>query len=218
MNRRLVLKGFEFVFVGFCKIVFMMRYKFILLICILIFSLQKSLAQMYLKDIPKSKIPVPHTGDVYNAFEFKDAAGLHFYLVTQTDKEKNLFGTCYTQVNGNYIKDWEIKDYSSLAVDFMDYTKIVDIDKDGIYETIFVYRLPTENNHNYGGYTWKLMLHYKNKKYALRAHVPDLDGDEYDATLDKSFDTLPKSVKKYVIDYWNKIAEEQDFKGRYVLN
>lgn len=71
----------------------------------------------------------------------------------------------------------------------------------------------TENNHNYGGYTWKLLLHYKNKKYALRAHVPDLDGDEYDVQLDKTFDTLPKSVKQYVIDFWNKLAKLNDFKG-----
>lgn len=87
---------------------------------------------MYVNTILKSKIPFQYTGELDTAFEYRDAAGLHYSLVTQTDKGKNFFGSCYTLVNGTYVKDWEIKDYSGSSVDLVDY-KIVDIDKDGVY-------------------------------------------------------------------------------------
>jgi hypothetical protein len=173
---------------------------------------------MYVKTIQandtlpaKAVIPVKYEGVVQECYEYKDALGLHLFLATATGGGKNFFCSAYTLVNGNYVQDWQIKDYSSLAVAMADdYTKIVDIDKDGIYESIFIYEYPVENN-KYGGTTWKLMLHYKNKKYAIRAHEPDSDYDEPDLTMDKSFDTLPKAVKAYVTRYWDDLAKGQRF-------
>jgi hypothetical protein len=184
--------------------------------------LKKSKAQLSINTIqandtvpPKAPIPVKYEGLVQECYEYKDAAGQHLLLATATGGGKNFFCTAYTQVNGNYVQDWQIKDYSSLAVAMADdYTKIVDIDKDGIYETIFIYEYPEEKS-KYGGTNWKLMLHYKNKKYAVRAHEPDSDYDEPDLTMDKSFDTLPKSVKAYVRNYWDKLAKDQNFHMRF---
>jgi hypothetical protein len=192
-----------------------MRCKLIVLTCLAAFFFQKSDAQMYVKDIFHEKIPVPYTGKPVDAYEYKDKNGLHIYLVTRTDQEKpenkvTIVGSAYTLVNGAYVKDWSITDFSGLDVLFKyTYTKIVDIDKDGVYETIFVYELDPNDGE---GSTWKLMLHYKNQKYALRVHIPDLDEDKYTEKFDKAFDTLPPAVKKYVVDYWANIADEQLFK------
>ena len=185
---------------------------------------QQSKAQLYVKTIRANDtvpiagtIPVKYEGKVEECYEYKDAAGLHLFLATSTSSGKYFLGTCYTQVNGNYVQDWQIKDYSSLEVAMADdYTKIVDIDGDGIYETIIIYEYPTENN-KYGGTTWKLLLHYKNQKYAIRAHQKDSDYDEEDLTMDKSFDTLPKSVKIYVMRYWNKLAKDQNAMSMFDL-
>ncbi len=197
-----------------------MRFKLAVLIFMVLFSLHRVSAQMYVKDIYHDKIPVDYTGKLRDAYEFIDAAGLHLYIVSKTEGEKpinriSIFGTGYTRVNGIFVKDWSITDFSGLDVLLKyNYTKVVDIDKDGVYETIFVYQLDPNNGL---GCTWKLMLHYKNKKYVLRVHVPSDDDDNYNVQMDKTFDALPKSVRKYVIDYWNDIAEEQDLKGRYIL-
>ncbi len=192
--------------------------KITFLFCLALSFLQQGEAQMYVKDIYHDKIPVDYTGKLRDAYEFNDAAGLHIYIVTKTEEEKpvekiSIFGTGYTQVNGVFVKDWSISDFSGLDVLLeYNYTKVVDIDKDGTYETIFVYELDPNNGE---GSTWKLLLHYKNKKYALRIHVPSDDGDKYSVQIDKTFDTLPKSVRKYVVDYWNAIASEQELKGEY---
>ena len=195
-----------------------MPFKPRILVLLMAFSLQQAKAQQYVKDIYHDKIPVDYPGKLRDAYEFKDAAGLHLYIVSKFEQEKptnkvNIFGAGYTRVNGAFVKDWSITDFSGLDVVFKyNYTKVIDIDKDGIYETIFVYELDPNDGM---GSTWKLMLHYKNKKYVLRVHVPSEDDDNYNVQLDKTFDALPKSVKKYVIDYWNAIADELDLKGRY---
>jgi hypothetical protein len=194
----------------------MNRFLFTLILLVVLVS-QKAGAQMYVKAIRANDtipvagtIPVKYEGKVEECYEYKDAAGLHLFLATSTAGGKYFLGTCYTQINGNYVQDWQIKDYSSLEVAMADdYTKIVDIDGDGVYETIIVYEYPTENN-KYGGTTWKLLLHYKNQKYAIRAHQKDSDYDEEQLSMDKSFDTLPKSVKIYVMKYWNKLAKDQN--------
>jgi hypothetical protein len=193
----------------------MKKLLFVLTLATMLISQQAS-AQMYVKvlqandTVPvKGTIPVKFEGKVQECYEYKDAAGLHLFLATATGEGKNFFGTAYTLVNGIYVQDWQIKDYSSDEVGMADdYTKIVDIDKDGVYETIIVYQYPTEND-KYNGTTWKMLLHYKNKKYAIRGHQKDSDYDEPEVTMDKSFDTLPKSVKDYVMHYWNKLAKDQ---------
>jgi hypothetical protein len=174
---------------------------------------QKGKAQMYVKEILHDKIPITYTGKAIDAYEYKDAAGLHIYLVTKSEDERQTTIHCYgyTQVNQNFIKDWEIKDFSGIDVRFhYPYTKIGDIDKDGIYESVFVYQLDPDAGE---GETWKVMLLYKNKKYVLRVHIPTLDNDRYNESYNKSFDEIPASVKTYIAAYWKNIAKQQELRG-----
>jgi hypothetical protein len=183
-------------------------------------AVQQSDAQMYVKAIQandtvpaKAPIPVKFEGKVQECYEYKDAAGQHLLLATATGKGKNFFCTAYTMVNGAYTQDWQIKDFAESEIGMADdYTKFVDIDKDGVYETIIVYSYWTEKpKEKFVGTTWKLLLHYKNKKYAVRAYEPDSDSDEPELKMDKSFDELPKAVKAYVTKYWDKLATDQRF-------
>lgn len=191
-----------------------------MLIFLMTISERQTFAQMSVNVIqandsvpPKKPIPIKFEGKAQECYEYKDAAGQHLFLATTTGKGKNFFGTVYTLVNGTYVQDWQIKDYGEISVDMADAcTKFVDIDKDGVYETIFVYSYWTEKpKEKFVGTTWKLMLHYKNKKYAVRAYEPDSDFDEPELVMDKSFDTLPKAVKVYVTDYWDNLAKANGF-------
>mgnify|MGYP001549725567 CR=1 FL=1 len=213
LNFWLVLLGDRCYFVALGKIVAMCK-TLLAALFLTVLAVNRSNAQMYVKVIRANDtvpvngvIPLKYEGKVEECYEYKDAAGLHLFLATSTADGKNFFGTCYSQVNGTYVQDWQIKDYSSESVDMADdYTKIVDIDHDGIYENIFIYTYWTAKN-KFVGATWKLMLHYKNKKYAVRAYEPDSDDDEPDLTMDKSFDELPKAVKAYVRHYWDALAK-----------
>jgi len=180
------------------------------------FFLQTSRAQMYVKNILHDKIPVAYTGKVIDAYEYQDKAGLHIYLVTKIQQDKplykvSIFGFAYTSVNGVFVKDWEIKDFSDDDVLlYYEHTKIEDADKDGIYETVFVYELDP----NMGdGSNWKVMIHYKNTKAVLRAHIPELDSDSYTETMDKSFDSMPASIKKFTKSVWDGVAKERHLRG-----
>src|ERR1700761_6910958 len=90
-----------------------MRRNFFLLILLIIFGLQ-SRAQNYVKDIRLQHIPVEYTGKPIDAFEFKDAGGVHIYLVTKVTADDliTIYGYGYTQVNGKYMLDWKITDFS----------------------------------------------------------------------------------------------------------
>jgi len=193
-----------------------MRVKLAMLICLAIFSVQESRAQNYVKEILHDKIPVQYTGKPIDAYEYKDKAGSHIYLVSKTEEDKpvhkvSIFGAAYTRVNGTFVKDWEIKDFSNDDVLLhYTFTRIIDIDKDGTDETLFVYELDPNNGL---GSNWKVMVHYKNKKYVLRVHIPELDSDEYKEVYDKSFDTIPPSIKKYVTAMWNAVAKENKLRG-----
>lgn len=193
-----------------------MRYLFASLLCLLMLCCRQGKSQPYVKEILHSKVPVPYTGKLIDAYEFNDKAGLHLYLVTKIEEDKpahkvSIFGFGYTQVNGSFVKDWEIRDFSDDDVLLhYPFTRIVDIDKDGIYETVFVYTLDPNDGM---GENWKVMLHYKNKKYVLRVHIPELDEDEYKEVFDKSFDTIPPSIKKYILNLWNAVAKENHLRG-----
>ncbi len=179
-----------------------MRYKFSLIVLIACCAL-KANAQMYVKDILHDKIPVAYKGNPIDAYEYKDAAGLQ----ERPEHRATITGACYTQTNGVFVKDWNITDFSFNILLYNINTKIVDIDKDGIYETVFVYQL---NPNAALGADWKVILHYKNKKYVVRAHVAGFTMNNGSLELDKGFDTLPASAKNYTVDYWNDINDRNE--------
>jgi hypothetical protein len=186
--------------------------KSILFILLVMCGLQ-SRAQNYVKEILHQKIPVEYTGKPIDAYEFKDAGGVHIYLVSKVEDTTRItiFGYGYTKVNDKFVLDWKITDFSGDNVLlYYPYTKITDIDKDGLMESVFVYQVDPNDGM---GSTFKVMLHYKNKKYVLRVHIPELDEDEYVETYDKSFNTLPPGIKKYIASYWNNVARHEHLRG-----
>jgi hypothetical protein len=189
---------------------FAMRLKLIVFICLAILSVRETSAQMYVKQITADKLPMPYTGQVLEAREFRDALGLHYYVATdvKSDKMDSLFVRCYTKTGEGYVQDWQIRDFSPYGITYETWLKITDVNKDGIYETAFAYRVEGDVL-NHGMLTIKLMLHYKNIKYAIR-NVAHYGSDDDQVTMDKSFDTLPKSVKAFAINMWNNEISKGD--------
>jgi len=181
-----------------------MLFKRVLLICLVVFSMQCVSAQLYVKKITAEKIPVPYAGKVLEAYEYSDAAGLHYYLATdvKTNKMDSLFVRCYTKTDTGFRQDWQIRDFSPYGITYETWLRITDIDKDGIYETVFAYRVEGDVL-KHGDLVIKLILHYKNQKFAIR-NWTHYGNDENKLTMDQSFNTLPKQVKAFAVNLWNK--------------
>jgi len=173
-------------------------------IYLVVFSVQHVCAQRYVKKISADKIPVPYAGTVLEAYEYKDVAGLHYYIATdvRTDKMDSLFVRCYTKTDTGFRKDWQIRDFSAYGITYETLLKITDINNDGVYETVFAYRVEGDVL-NHGTLTIKLLLHYKNQKYAIR-NFTYYGSDENKLEMDQSFNAIPKQVKAFAINMWNK--------------
>jgi hypothetical protein len=55
--------------------------------------------------------------------------------------------------------------------------------------------------------TRKVMLFYKNRKYAIRGQFKVGSDDVGTAMADKDFGALPLPVRKYVIGYWKELSD-----------
>lgn len=180
--------------------------------------LQKPYSQaIKISDITNKNIDCGYKGKVEKAYEIWDKQGVHLFFLTK--EEKGTFGEAdyvsniyvYKKTNdhGGYIDRWEVKEFNPnglTSVDFnLDKTKIVDIDKDGIAETIFLYHISPDG---LDPIILKMICHYKNKKYVISGEIPQMEGGSYTKNMDKSFDNLPDNVRKYISDYWNEIIAE----------
>lgn len=155
-----------------------------------------------------NEIPIPYEGKVIDAYEIRDLDGIHIYLVTKLIGEQTeIRGFKFSKLDSGYKKVWEIKDRGEEIALHFPFTKIIDIDKDGRMETIFVYQI----NPDYAeGSNWKIILHHKDKKYALRAHVPELDYDKYSVSIDSA----PSFIKNALQNHWRLIVKEKNLKTK----
>ena len=160
------------------------------------------------KELDFNKIPVPYEGKVIDAYEIHDKDGAHLYLVTKLiGKQTEIRGFKFSRSDSGYKQVWQIKDSGEEIALHFKYTKIIDIDKDGRLETIFVYQI----NPDYAeGSNWKIILHHKDRKYVLRAHVPELDHDRYSVKIDPA----PGFITSGLQSHWELIVRELNLKTK----
>ena len=167
-----------------------------------------------INELKDENVDCEYKGKIQKAYEIGDKKGVHLFLLTKEEKGSfgeadyvsNIYAYKKTNDHGGYIDRWEVKEFNPNALTSLDFnlddTKIVDIDKDGIAETIFLYRLSPDG---LDPIILKMICHYKDKKYIIAGKIPQMDGSTYTKVMDKSFSILPAKVKKYFSDYWDKI-------------
>lgn len=166
-----------------------------------------------LKEVPQN---IQYKGKPVDVREINDAEGTHVVVLSKVEDKtmgergykSEIFAYKYTYINGEYKKNWEIKEFNPsvlVTVNFLDPLQIADIDKDGIAETLFVYAIAPDG---LDPITLKLMLHYKDNKYAIRGEIPQQDSDEYKKKVDPSFDHLPVPVKAYALKFWDRTVKK----------
>ncbi len=181
----------------------------ILLLCLLVFGLNRANAQMAVQNIEHDNKPVSFKGELLDAYKIEDKAGVHIFVAShvQAGSIDSLFVKYYTRLNNTWKEDWQIKDFSNKVVATLyTVTKFADIDGDGVFETLFAYEVADDFKPG-SAMTRKAMLFYKNKKYAIRGQFHVGSDSNGTAVLDKDFDTIPFSFKKYTIGYWNELSD-----------
>ncbi|WP_143307586.1 M949_RS01915 family surface polysaccharide biosynthesis protein [Chitinophaga vietnamensis] len=192
------------------------RLALMFVIPLLVAAFSASSQQRELKvTVPKpEEIEADFPGRLIQAYEIGDAMGLHQFILSQEEKitPTDTMGTVihaykYTHDHGGLLLRWEVKEAAPgpLTAVFFDEkkTRIVDIDHDGEAETIFVYYCWPDG---LDPVTMKMMVHYKNKKYAIRGSFPQQEGDQPVKKMDAAFDDIPPVIKVYASKYWDEIV------------
>jgi hypothetical protein len=186
-----------------------MRCKILPLICFTFFGFTQVDAQMSVQNIAHDKIPVNYKGELDDAYKIEDKGGVHIFVAShmQAGNVDSLFVKYFTQSSNNWKEDWQIKDFSNkVAASLYTVTKFADIDGNGVFETLFAYEV-AEDFAPGSIMTRKVMLFYKDRKYAIRGQFHEGADDSGTVVMDKDFDTIPFAVKKYTIGYWNELSD-----------
>lgn len=167
-----------------------------------------------------AKLPVE--GQAVQAIACKDAEGEHLYIESRAQPDP-VRGKAQPQVlafykftlgTGQPQRRWQARDFLSadegprggtmtVSTSRADRFVVKDIDGDGLAEAFIAYALPGRSG---AGSEGKLLVFYKDRKYAIRGAVAQGPDDFASRTLDPSFQTLPLSVQTFALSLWDQVA------------
>jgi hypothetical protein len=148
------------------------------------------------------------------ALEYRDADGSYRILAfggndhgpTVDDKSYvSLHAYGFMQDHGGYVTKWEIKDTNGSALCGLQMlTSLVDVIDAGNGEPLVVvpYWIACDG---LDGTSVKLIMAYKDQKYAIRGNLPNQDSDSLWHKPGSNFNQLPPLVQKTAEAYWQKV-------------
>ncbi|MDD5360694.1 MAG: hypothetical protein PHN88_01070 [Ignavibacteria bacterium] len=174
----------------------------------------------------KSGLPsdIKYSGNIITGKRWKDKNGENILVITRTKdsqkkskqsdfeeyvREANLYAYHYTGSGNSFSLLWKVNDLVEncgfdLTLDYISGSlSITDINKNGIAESTFMYRLTCRSDVSPS--TLKLIMHEGDNKYALRGYsLITLNGmnEGGDYTVDKSFDSAPDGFLDYAKTQW----------------
>ncbi len=185
-----------------------------------------------IKDVPPS---AKYDGKIVASASWTDKNGFNILLVSETKEKK----TRDTKMNGKYlegeeahskelfgyhylVKDnsseqlWKIQDFvkdcdADLALDYIKNSlEITDINKNGIAESIFTYRLGCRSDVSPLGY--KLLMHEGKDKYAIRGeqiiNIKNTKPYGGSMNVDASFNKAPEGFLDFAKKHFKKFQKE----------
>jgi hypothetical protein len=166
--------------------------------------------------VPIESIAAPLEGKVQQAFACTDAEGSSIYVETRAPtgagsiKPGTILVSFYKfqqSASGQWLKRWQARDFIaagkqariSRTVRFI----VKDVDSDKIDEAFISYSLPSASASPEDG---KLLVYYKDRKFAIRGAVGMGPTDFSTRNLDAGFTTLPASIQNYALGMWDTVA------------
>ncbi len=163
----------------------------------------------------------PVEGKVAQAFSCKDSEGEQLFVETRLPghvvNNGKLQPTAVSfykftlQVNGNVNKRWQARDFVPADSRLSRSSKVErftakDVDGDGVLEAFIAYAVPGQSSNPDEG---KLLVFYKDRKYAVRGAVALAPDGFSTRTLDPAFATLPTAVQTHALGLWDTVALPQ---------
>jgi hypothetical protein len=168
-----------------------------------------------------SKIPssVIYKGSVLAMAQWDDKLGSNIVFITETaensnedSRSKELFAYHVVKRDSDYKQLWKINDFIKdcpvdLTLEYISKSlSITDLDSNGIAESSFLYKMSCKGD--VSSDNMKLIMHEKEKKYALRGTMELLMRrgvyERGTMNVDKSFDNAPSVFLEFAKDQWNK--------------
>jgi hypothetical protein len=189
--------------------------------------LQKT-KEITLLTFKKSELPAEckYEGNIVEQAQWTDANGDNILIITETAvkklnedmREQYIYAYSYVKKDADYKLLWSIKDYvesyCDVEAEYLPKTlEILDIDKDGIAETAFIYKL--DERCDVSPLDMKLMMHSGDKKLVIRGNTKVFPGggESYGGkkTFDAAFDSSPVILKDFASRKWDDFMK--DYKG-----
>jgi hypothetical protein len=182
--------------------------------------------ELAVTDIPRG---ADYRGRVVRAISWDDAIGSNYLLLTLVDayrvdgRKRNgcddesycysseLFGYHFVRNRSGVSRLWRIRDLIKdcsydVTLEFVPASlEVTDLDRDGITETSFVYRLACRSDVSGAG--MKLMMHEGKKKLAIRGSTmtPIEPGE---MKVDPAFNSSPAIFRTHAVERWNRFNKE----------
>lgn len=170
--------------------------------------------------VPPEQVTAPVEGKVAQAFSCKDAEGEQIFIETRlpgnvvNGKLQPTAVSFYKftlQANGKAAKRWQARDFVPADSRLSRSPKVErftaqDVDGDGVLEAFIAYAVPGQSGNPDEG---KLLVFFKDRKYAVRGAVALAPEGFSTRTLDPSFATLPSAVQTHALGLWDTVALPQ---------
>lgn len=172
-----------------------------------------------------SKLPptlTGYAGEIVAMAKWEDKLGANVLFVTETkevwkgdNRSKELYGYHYTITDKENKQIWKIQDFVKdcpvdVTLSFIPKSlSITDLDKNGIGESTFLYRISCKGDVSPDG--MKLMMHEGEAKYAIRGEMKmEMGGQTYggDMKTDEAFSKAPKEFLEHAKGQWKKFMTE----------
>lgn len=166
-------------------------------------------AYQQLTVLKPNEVDLGYTGKLIKAYECWDKEGVHLYVASGLQTRKFGDSGFHTELHfykatndhGGLINRWEARDMGEGLVEasFRQFL-VKDVDGDSISEAFISYEL---NGDGLDPDTRKVLVFYKNKKYAIRGRIAKQEEDQTTRSTDFDFDTLPVAVRKQALQMWD---------------
>jgi len=149
-------------------------------------------------------------GHVTQAWACKDASGDHVMMAARLASPDPQFATQlsfvkHTRTPSGWKKDWQARDFLAAtntpgAPEFM---LIKDVDGDSLADVFIAYTLPGQDKATDEG---KLLVFYKDKKYAIRGVIARTPDDFGSRKVSDNFLALPQPIQAQALQLWDKLS------------
>ena len=159
---------------------------------------------------------------VFRTYCFTDKGGTYYLLLTENqvgaaqEINDSIRAFCFKTANNTYSLEWTLGDFilpkgNEFSEEFgiwfwTKYTKLEDMDDDGLADVVLAYG--TNGINNLGDGRIKIMVYYQGKKLFIRHQNGELDF-ERNTQVDAGFYELPDSIQMATIQIMEEMTTNQ---------